>query len=341
VTAAWCVRDDSSAERAETGLSPRPPSGPAPARRDCRGTRRPRTPAFCVPAFPQCSAAPQLPRGLQRFRFRVQLYPPAAQGDMDPAPAAAAAEVAIPTWTNIEQLRDYQAVNYIKGWQRHAAAHPIAVPPGAEPRIAKLKALLAKAFPASTGMPDPAGWKVTFKKSSDKGKGSGNVFSHPGFCGGIKLYSLPQLAKRAVKIMAEAQEQAPTPVAAAGPAVLPTGSGVLAQMEQLLAPDGVLADFAAKHRRATTVDARGEEDQGADAAPAADEDAATALQAAVKVRLRSTRARTAALTRSASALFPAHAQRAGGERAQHGAGWPHLQRQERAAEHGDDADGGG
>jgi hypothetical protein len=237
------------------------------------------------------------------------------QVTMDALAAAAAVapgEVLMPTWSSIAQQRDLQAAFYIKRVERELRdGQPLpmpAVPAGEaapdaaaavdEPRRLRLLALLAKAFPTSTGMPDPAGWEVAFKSRG------GNTFSHSEFCGGIKLYSLPQVAKRAAAVMAQAQEAARAQ-AAAGPAVVQAvvvdrAAGALAQVEQLLARNGVLADFAAEHRRATTVD--GTDGQGELAAAADDgageqidaeeeeeeeeeeERALTPLQAAVKAR---------------------------------------------------------
>jgi hypothetical protein len=226
------------------------------------------------------------------------------------APAAPAAEVIMPTWSSIPHQRDLQAARYIKRVRDRELPRdvaPAAAPAAgaAEARRLRLLALLAKAFPTSAGMPDPAGWQVAFK---GRRGGAGYTFSHPAFCGGVKLYSLPQVARRAAAVMAQAQEEARAN-AAAGPALQPPGSGAvvaraagtIAQVEQLLACNGVLAEFAAEHRCATIVDGRdgapgalaaapagAADDAGEQAAEAEEEEErdATPLQAAVKARAR-------------------------------------------------------
>lgn len=135
-------------------------------------------------------------------------------------------------------------------------------------RLQRHLRLMARAFPASCGMPDPADWKV-------EGKTGAMKYRHPHFLGKTPFSNLLLLAGRVAQEQAAgkylpggAGPLALPPVAALPPppAAQPSCSDALAQTQQLLADDGPLAEYARAVARELGAAAEEEEEGGA-AAP--------------------------------------------------------------------------
>ena len=179
----------------------------------------------------------------------------------------------MPVWNTNKSMRNTQANTYIAAVQ--SAAH---VPRGIDDATRKQmrRTMLATAFPAASGMPDPAGWVIAVKESPS---GKKYEMSHPNFNGG-KVYRLfTDLARAAADFIFDAAH-APAAVPGGGPAAGAAGEaaadgggadnadaaggemnfGVLNRAEQLLGPTGPIIEYDSEKSRVLRAGGAEEED---------------------------------------------------------------------------------